>query len=183
MTGPCTQPISWSDLVEYWAGEVDAAEVDRIDEHLFGCESCSALSQRLAQIAAALRNSPPPVVSAADVDALRSRGLVIEENRFLPGEVEVAHFRADVDVMIHRLGGLDLTGVERVSVLIGFESSEDVQFEDYFVPFDRALGEVWIACQRHFAGLPPDVVFEVRAHHGDGAVTSARYSVPHTFDR
>lgn len=182
MTAPCARPIAWADLVDYWAGELDAAEIDRIDEHLFGCEQCSALSQRLAQIAAALRHSPPPVVGAADVEALRARGLVVEDNVFSPGEVKTARFRAGVDVMIHRLSGLDLTHVERVSVRVGFESSGALQLEDHFVPFDRERGEVWIACHRHFAALPPDVVFEVRVHHDGGTTTSARYSVPHTYD-
>jgi len=50
---------------------------------------------------------------------------------------------------------------------------------------------VLIACQRHFAGLPPDIAFDVRAHEavgsaaepgaGGGPVSLATFLVPHVF--
>ena len=50
------------------------------------------------------------------------------------------------------------------------------------VPFDAAAGEVLIACQRHYASFPPDIVFEVTAHRAGGPVLAARYTVLHVYD-
>ncbi len=61
------------------------------------------------------------------------------------------------------------------------ESTGDVVFEDHFAPFDRARGEVLVACQRHFSSLPPDIAFDVRAHDPSGRVSLTTFTVPHRF--
>lgn len=72
--------------------------------------------------------------------------------------------------------------VARVEVTVSSESSSETLFVDPLAPFDPARGEVLIACQRHFAAFPPDVVFDVRALAADGAeLARARYRVPHEF--
>lgn len=38
-----------------------------------------------------------------------------------------------------------------------------------------------IACQRHFAGFPTDIVFDVRAYEPSGVVTLTSFAVPHVF--
>jgi hypothetical protein len=91
-------------------------------------------------------------------------------------------FPADVDVLLHRLGGLDLHRATRVRVRICSESSGVVMFAEEDAPFDRERGEVLIACQRHFAMLPPDVLFEVQPLLADGEHPLVRYSVPHLLD-
>ena len=37
----CANPIAWATLVDYWAGDLNDAETAVVDEHLFGCESCT----------------------------------------------------------------------------------------------------------------------------------------------
>jgi hypothetical protein len=177
----CAAPLAWEQLIDYWAGDLDGAETDRIDEHLFGCAACSAESARVARIVQAFRDALPSVVSAEQVGALRARGLVVEENHFAPGQRQEVGFEPHVDILLHRLGGLDLARVERVQVTVRAESTQEVLAEDHFAPFDRERGEVLIACQRHFANLPPDIVFDVRAHEASGAQSLATFSVPHIF--
>jgi hypothetical protein len=56
--------------------------------------------------------------------------------------------------------------------------------EEPFAPFDRERGEVLVACQQHFAELPPDVVFDVRViPRGGPPARDVRYVVPHLFQR
>lgn len=177
----CSSPIAFEVLVDYWAGELADDEVDRIDAHVMGCGSCAAESEAVERIVAALHFRIPPVISADQLAALQREGLVVVANAFAPGERKEVRFEPHVDLLVHRLGGLALDRAARVSVVVRSESSNQVLLEDDFVPFDRTRGEVLIACQRHFAAMPPDVVFEVFAHDDDGRVTSARYSVPHVF--
>jgi len=176
----CSRPVSWEDLVAYWAGDLAPADVDRLDEHLMGCASCSAESARVCALASAIRGFVPPVVSRATLETLRTRGLRIEENSFAPGQRQPVVFAPTVDLLVHRLGGMDLSNATRVKVTVSVESTGAVLFEDPDAPFDSQEG-VLIACQRHFATLPPDTVFEVRAFEASGAERAAVYTIPHDF--
>lgn len=178
----CADPISFARLVDYWAGELDAAEVDRVDEHLLACASCSGESMSVSRLVGALRGSIPPIVSAEQARELAARGLVVVTNDFVPDERKEVLFERGVDVLLHRLGGLALGDVQRVGVVVRGGPALDVMMHDDFVPFDRERGEVLVACQRHFAGMPAEVVFEVQAHHASGDVTRARFVVPHVFE-
>ena len=42
----CASPLTWEELVAYWAADLTPAEQDRVDEHLLGCEACAAESAR-----------------------------------------------------------------------------------------------------------------------------------------
>jgi hypothetical protein len=181
MKPDCSEPIGWARLVDYFSGDLEVAESDRIEEHLFGCEPCSLEAERAARLAGILRAGIPAVVSAEQVRELRKSGLVIGENPVALGTRELAVFPSGVDILLHRLGGLDLSRAERVQVDVRAESSGEVMFEDHFAPFDRERGEVLIACQRHFASLPADVAFDVRAHEASGQVSLATFLVPHAY--
>ena len=80
----CSSPISWADLVLYWAGDLALAQAEAIEEHLMGCESCSAESARVSAVVEGLRGLIPPVVSRAALGLLRARGMRVarsEERR------------------------------------------------------------------------------------------------------
>lgn len=177
----CSSPVSWEDLVAYWARDLPPAEVERLDEHLMGCGACSEESARVSALAAALHGFVPPVLSGALLATLRQRGLRIEENTFAPGQRKPVVFAAGVDLLIHRLEGFDLSSARRVKVTISVESTGAVLFQDPDAPFDPREG-VLIACQRHFAALPPDTVFEVCAIEASGVERTALYTIPHEFE-
>ena len=99
-----------------------------------------------------------------------------------PGERAPVLFRRDVDLLIHRLGELDLSRAERVQVRVLSEGTGDVMIESPAAPFDAGSGEVLIACQRHFRELPPDVVFEVSVIEAGVAKVAATYIIPHIFE-
>jgi hypothetical protein len=178
---PCATPVGWDRLVEYWADDLDAAETERVEDHLFECAACTAEAARIAAVVQAFRGAIPPVVGRDQMLALRARGLAVEENPIAPGTRHEVHFPEHADILIHRLQGLDLANAERVYVGVRVESTGDLLFEDHFAPFDRTRGEVLIACQRHFAHLPPDVTFDVRAYVGPDQRSAATFIVPHVF--
>jgi len=182
MSATCASPISWDSLVDYWADDLDVAETDRIDEHLMGCEICTATSARVAAVREAIRMAIPALISRAEVEVLRARGLRIVENPVVAEQRVPAVFSASIDILLHRLGGLDLQRAERTQVVVTNEDTGEVLINDPRAPFDRESGEVLIACQRHFGAYSRTIIFEVRVQEPSGAEQVARYFVPHVFE-
>lgn len=179
MSAPCENPIGHERLVAYWCNDLDEAETAAIDEHLFRCDACSAMSGNVAKFAQTFRAMVPPIVSRDQVDALRARGAVIRENDFEPGVRKKVVFERDTEFMIHRLRGLELSDATRVQVSVYSEASGPL-VEEYFAPFDVSRGEVLVACQRHFAAFPNDVAFDVHVYRAS-ETTKHTYFIPHEF--
>jgi hypothetical protein len=182
MSASCNHPTPFETLVAYWAGDLPAVETDAVDAHVMGCAACAAASERVAVITEGIRATVSPFITARELGALRARGLRIEENAMRPGQRTPVVFRADLDLLIHRLGGLDLARAERVQVTVRVEGSGEVLIQNPTAPFDAAAGEVMIACQRHFSAFPPNIVVEVAAREAGGAETHATYAIPHRFE-
>lgn len=177
----CETPIAWATLVDYWAGDLDDAETDAVDEHLFGCGACTAASARVAGVTLALRSAVPTVVLRSALERMRAGGARVRENGFTPGDRREVEFTADADLLIHRLGGLDLTGVERIDLQITSESTGALVADIEAVPFDSAEGAVFIACQRHYAALPNDTVMSLSIHTAGAPPRTATYTILHKF--
>lgn len=181
MIAQCSSPIAFETLVAYWSGDLTPGEVDAVEEHAMGCAACTEASARVAAVAQAIRAQIPPFVTPESVAKLRARGLRVVDNPVRPGERRRVHFEQDVDILLHRLGGLDLKRAERVEVTVKVEETGDVIFQNHDAPFDRENGEVLIACQRHFSIYPPNIVFEVRSRDPMQQETLSVFTVPHEF--
>jgi anti-sigma factor RsiW len=177
----CANPIAWATLVDYWAGDLDDDVTAALEEHLFGCADCTAASARVAAVTEAVRAALPLVVSRRQVEQLRARGTRVRENAFAPGDRRDVEFSPDTDLLIHRLAGLELTGAERVGLRITDESTGALISAVDAVPFDPASGELLVACQRHYAGLPPDTVMAVSIHAPGAPPQTATYTILHRF--
>jgi hypothetical protein len=182
MSATCSTPVAWEELVAYWANDLDSAVVDRLDEHLIGCETCTAESARASAVIAALRTIIPSFVDHARIEALRARGLRVAENPIRPGSRTPVVFGANTDLLVHKLGGLDLTNAANVGITISVEETGHVIVDEPTIPFDRDSGEVLIACQTHFVSFPKNIVAEVRTRDKTGAERTARYVIPHIFE-
>ena len=182
MTTTCSSPLSWETLVAYWAGDLDAAQTDQVDEHVMGCDVCSDESARVAQITEGVRSMIPVFLSPERLAALRARGTRVIENRVTAGTTKTAFFPLGAEVLLHRLGGLDLEGVETAHVTVLREETGEVLLVDEHAPFDRAAGEILVACQRHFGANDRTIVFEVRTRDPSGTMHLARYAIPHVFE-
>ena len=176
----CPKPVAFEALVAYWAGDLDATESDAIEAHVFGCATCTAMSGRIAAITEKVRSLEPAVIGAARLDELRAAGRRIEDNFVAPGERNRVLFAAQ-EMIVHHLGGLDLAGIDRVSVVVRKDDTNQEIVEYSSVPYDASSGEVLIACQRHFAVFPPDIAFEVTTHAAAEAKRTTRYVVDHEW--
>jgi len=177
----CASPIPWATLVDYWAGDLIAAQIDEVDDHLFACGSCASEAARVASVTETMREMLPPAVSRARIESLRAAGTRVRESAFAPGERRQVVFEADVDLLVHRLAGLPLADAQHVSLQIVSESTGQRLVTMDTVPFEREEGAVLIACQRHFASLPADTRFEVAVHAPDRSVTTAAYTIVHQY--
>jgi hypothetical protein len=182
MSAACAGPVGWPTLVDYWAGELSPDAQQALEEHLIGCESCSERSASVASITESFRGMLPPVVTPELVAGLRQRGMSVVENRFAPGERKEVVFPADLELLIHRLCGLPLEGATRVSFKLRAESDPErvlVALED--VPFDRASGSVLVACQQHYASMPPDTVAELWVHGPGDSPRHLQFTILHRW--
>jgi hypothetical protein len=108
------------------------------------------------------------------VESLRARGYIVEDNVVLPDVRNHVTFTKQ-DFIIHRLRGLSLAEAQHVSVRVEAEESGEVLVDLPSVPFER--DEVLIACQRHFASFPPNIVVVVKSD----VEAEKRFYVGHTF--
>jgi anti-sigma factor RsiW len=181
MSSPCATPIAWDALVAYWAADLDDSAQDELEAHLMGCAACSAEAARVAAITETFRRALPPLLSPELLAQLRARGLRIVDNPIAPGEVNVARVGSDVDVFVHRLGGLALAQARRVSFEMRAEGTDHVMIAVDDAPFDREGNAVLVACHAHYASMPHDVVVDVRTLSADGSEALATYTIHHLF--
>jgi len=179
----CANPVSFEALVAYWAGDAAEADTAHVDEHLMGCASCSAQSARIAAVARAVWEMIPPIITGDALSVLRARGLCIEENAMAPGERKAVVFGDALDLLVHRLHGIDPAHIAEAHVRVTVEETGEVLVDVPQAPFDRDTGDVLLACQRHFAVFPPNIVVEVRARDTAGSERTARYFIPHMFEQ
>jgi hypothetical protein len=171
-------------LVALWAGELEESEAAAVDEHVFGCDSCAAASQRLAKIVGALRAKMPFVISHAHRERLVASGTTIAVTSVAPTPDRVANtsafFATGVDLLVFALRA-DVANADRVDVEIASRTGEPRYLvED--VPFDRAAGEVLIACQRHYEGMfTGDPIFTVHAVEAGERRPVGDYVVEHVW--
>lgn len=181
MSGEAMHPITWAVWVDYWAGELAPDVEHAIEEHLMACEECTRVSARVAGITEALRAAPPPVISAAQAAKLAAEGRIIVNNDMQPGERRDVVFPREADLLLHRLGGLPLADASAVSFRMLALSSGEVLVALDDVPFERDQGRVLVACQKHYAAMPPDTVAEITVRDHAGAEHVTTYTIVHRF--
>jgi hypothetical protein len=175
-------PVKWETFVAYWAGDLPEEEELTLEEHLFACAECTRESARVAAVTETLRASIPPLLTPELYARLRAKGLRCLENPMLPGERKEQRFPRDVELLVHRLGGLDLADAENVHFTLRQEGTDHVMASMENAPFDRAGNAVLLACQHHYASLPPDTVAEIRVKDRSGREHVATYTILHHFE-
>src|SRR5262249_47866574 len=168
-----------------WAGGLGDEAAAAVDEHVFGCDACTAETERLAGLVGALSEKIPFVISHAHRDRLVAAGTRIHVTPVEPtpdrAAKKSARFTPDVDLLVFALRG-DLANADRIDVEIASPTGTPrYLLED--VPFDRKAGEVLIACQRHFEGMFPagDPVFSVHAVEAGERGARGGYVVAHVW--
>ena len=113
------------------------------------------------------------VISHAHRDRMLAAGKRISLTEVPEGVDTPARFAPELDLLVFALKA-DLSNVDRVRVdIVSPDGSKRFIEED--VPFDRARGEVLVACQRHFEGMfESDPTFEVHAMEPPRKIASYR---------
>lgn len=172
----------WADLVDYLAGELDAGREDALEAHLMACERCAAEAEHVASLTEGIRSLLPPLASGRTLEALRRRGLRIEETELLPGSDRKAVLGPHLDVLVLRLRGVDPAAVSATFTMRTIDTG-DVVLQLHDVPIDPASGSVLLLCSPHYASLStsPDVVARVTTRDGAGAEAVSEYTIRHVF--
>lgn len=174
----CAQPLAFETLVALWAGELDDVTAAHAEAHLFACDACAAASERLAFLIDGLRAWLPPVISHAHRDRLRTAGVRVVDTVVEPGVRAHARFAPDVDLLVHVLRA-DVARAERVDLELVTPTGATF-LELPHVPFDRARGEVLIACQRHYEQFP-EPTFRVHVIEGGARRHAGDFVVEHVW--
>jgi len=179
MSTACADPLTAERLIEYLLGELDAADEERVEGHVFACARCAAAAETLAGLAAAVRRAIPQVLTRSRFDALDGAGMVSQQNVMAPGDVVDVIYPPSGKVLVLRLAGNDLGHARRIDVELSTPAGATVARLDD-VPFDASRGELIVACQRHFASsFPRDLVFGLDVVSGDERRRIAEYTVRH----
>jgi hypothetical protein len=177
----CANPIPFETLAALWTGDLGAPEANAVEEHLFSCDRCAGVSDRLARLVGGLHEAIPPVISHAHRDRLVRAGRQIKTTRVRAVTLAHAHFTRDIDYMVLVLHA-DLSRAERVDVEVVRPGGE-VALEMQHVPFDAKAGEVLMACQRHYQAFGNDApTFRVLAVEGGERRPVGEYVVVHHWE-
>lgn len=163
MTHPtCGAPVGWEVLVDYWAGDLVAADAEAVEEHVFACEACAG---RLAGVAALARGISRTArrtggmrlsATPALIDALSKHGVRMRHYRLGPGESVACTVGADDDLVVTWLRA-DLMGTERVDLAAYDASGAPLgRWED--MPVDPASGQVLFTLPGDEMRTWPDMV-------------------------
>ena len=117
----CTAPTPAAALIDYWLGELEGEREVELEEHLFGCEPCSARLRDLARLGEGIGHAMraghvPAVLTAAFIRRLQASGMRVREYRLQPGGSVNCTVAPDDDLVIAHLHA-PLGGVQRLDLL------------------------------------------------------------------
>ena len=119
-TSSCADPVPLATLLAYWLDELDEAQEGMVDEHLLGCDHCSASLQPLVdtagEIRAAVRGGEVrAVLTDAFVNKLAAQNVRLREYRVEHNGSVNCTVAPEYEVLVTRLRA-PLAGIERLDV-------------------------------------------------------------------
>ena len=183
MTPACASPIADARLIDYWTGELPAAEEPSIEEHMFACADCSARLEAVAALAGgvaalARQGRISGIISRALLNRLQRDGVRVRQYTLDPGEtVPCAAFPGD-DVVVTVLNA-NLAGVRAVSLrMTGPDDAVMAAIDD--IPVSASpTGVLWATPGALIRSLPSQRV-RLTIRSADGAGLIAEYGLDHT---
>ena len=130
-------------LLKYWLDELGDQEAADFEEHLFGCDSCTARLRELLALRDSVRRALHEsrfgtAVTGGFVQRLKDSGLRIREYQLDAGGSVLCTIAPDDDFVISRLRA-PLAGVRQLDLV--WEDG-GMQHRSVHVPFDAAANEV-----------------------------------------
>jgi len=183
MTAPCASPVADEVLVDYWTGDLPAADGPALEEHLFSCADCSARLEGVASIAGgvaalARQGRITGIISRALLNRLQRDGVRVRQYTLDPGEtVPCAAFPGD-DVVVTALNA-NLAGVRAVSLRVtGPNDAVMGELNDIQVAASPAA-VMWVTPAALIRSLPTQRV-RLTLRSADDARLIAEYALDHT---
>jgi len=133
----CATPVSSAEIFEYWAGELNPRDDERIENHVFTCTRCAAALAEGEALARGLRTlvrsgTFHSLVSESVLNRLARDGTRIRTFSVRPGDVVPCAVWDGDDVIVTRLRG-DFSGVDTVSVVATLGSGQELSRSDGIV--------------------------------------------------
>ena len=182
----CADPVPLATLLAYWLNELDEAQEGMVDEHLLGCDHCSASLQTLVdtagEIRAAVRSGEVrAVLTDAFVNKLAAHNVRLREYRVEHNGSVNCTVAPEDEVLVTRLRA-PLAGIERLDVDFLDANGQSIRrLRD--VPFDPAAGEVVITQQIQVVRAMPATTVRYRLYDmasPSGERLVSEYALHHT---
>jgi anti-sigma factor RsiW len=144
----CPHSIELGNLVDYLLDELEPAEAERVEDHVFECSSCAKRLESIYRIADAVADAVRHgevggTVNDAVVTRATEEGLTVREYRIAPGET-VPCAAGPEDLVAVRLSG-DFAGFGELTLdtdFLDLETDQQAPTVSRPVLADRDRGEV-----------------------------------------
>jgi Putative zinc-finger len=180
----CREPLDLATLVDYWFGDLDGPDLDRVEEHLLECDACGLVLRSLVATADGVRRLAGQgafnmVVSPSFLETASRQGLRVREYRVLAGGRVACTVTAEDDLLVGRLQG-DFRGVSRLDLVVQVEDGPEHRVLD--VPLSASSGEVIVAQAMPALRAMPSSTMRMRllAREGEGDRLVGEYTFAHT---
>jgi hypothetical protein len=180
----CDTPLDFATLVDYWLGEMEAADQERAEVHLFACDDCGARLREIVALGAGVRRlaqvgAVQVVVTPSFLEVAERQGLRTREYHVPPGGRVACTVTAEDDLLVSHLEG-DFRGVSRLDVVSQLEGGPEQRVED--VPVSPAARELIVAQAMPAMRALGSCVVRMRlfAREAAGERLLAEYTFAHT---
>jgi hypothetical protein len=184
MTAVCASPIADERLIDYWTGDLPAADAAALEEHLFFCGDCSARLDNVASVAGgvaalARQGRISGIISRALLNRLQRDGVRVRQYTLSPGEtVPCAVFPGD-DVVVTSLHA-NLTGVSAVALRVAGPDGALLGAIDDIPVSATASGVLWTTPGALVRSMPSQQLhLTLRTADGAGQILG-EYVLDHT---
>jgi hypothetical protein len=181
----CPEALDLAVLVDYWFGDLAAADLDRVEEHLLECDVCGSLVRDLSATEEGVRRLArqgafPVVVSPSFLEAAVRHGLRIREYRVPAGGQVACTVAAEDDLLIGRLQG-DFRGISRLDLVAQIEGEPEHRIFD--LPVSPSAPELILTQAMPAIRAMPSSTLRIRllAREGEGAGEADRLVGEYTF--
>jgi hypothetical protein len=180
----CSEPLDLATLVDYWFGDLDGPDLDRVEEHLLECDACGSVLRSLVATGDGVRRLAREgafgvVVSPSFLETASRQGLRVREYRVPAGGRVACTVTAEDDLLAGRLQG-DFRGVSRLDLVVQVEDGPEHRVFD--LPVSPSSAEVIVAQAMPAMRAMPSSTMRMRllAREGEGDRLVGEYTFAHT---
>lgn len=183
----CERPVPFEDLVDYWLDGRPPEEQPGIEEHLFGCEECSAGLETVAALGEAVRRLGLEGrllggLGPSLLERLEREGRVIRRYRAAAAGHIHCTAGADDDLVVLELAA-DLADIERVD-LLHLAADGTLLQRARQLPVIGGREVVWASPGDLIRSLPTSIMFvRLMAVEPEGERLVGEYILHHTAYR